>query len=106
MSGVYEALKDLIDQEKGAALATLVRGDEHVGAKLLVRIHAVEAYISHLAAAEASEFLHLAQIEGRRRSLWRAHAEEVCPFNVMEPEGRPCIRRERGACAGADRLDG
>jgi xanthine dehydrogenase accessory factor len=36
MSGVYEALKDLLDQEKGAALATLVRGDEHVGAKLLV----------------------------------------------------------------------
>ncbi len=36
MSGLYEALKDLLDQEKGAALATLVRGDEHVGAKLLV----------------------------------------------------------------------
>jgi xanthine dehydrogenase accessory factor len=38
MSGLYEALKDLLNQEKGAALATLVRGGggEHVGAKLLV----------------------------------------------------------------------
>ncbi len=36
MSGLYEALKELLDQEKGAALATLVRSDEHVGAKLLV----------------------------------------------------------------------
>jgi xanthine dehydrogenase accessory factor len=36
MSGVFEALKDLLDQEKGAALATVVRGDEYVGAKLLV----------------------------------------------------------------------
>ncbi|MDQ2903374.1 MAG: XdhC/CoxI family protein [Ktedonobacteraceae bacterium] len=36
MSGLYEALKDRLDHEKGVALATLVRGPEHVGAKLLV----------------------------------------------------------------------
>jgi xanthine dehydrogenase accessory factor len=38
MSGLYEALKDLLDQEQGAAMATLVRGGEgeHAGAKLLV----------------------------------------------------------------------
>ncbi|MDQ2715591.1 MAG: XdhC/CoxI family protein [Chloroflexota bacterium] len=36
MSGLYEALKDHLDHEKGIALATLVRGPEHVGAKLLV----------------------------------------------------------------------
>src|SRR5438105_8457103 len=36
MSGLYEELKDLLAQEKGAALATVVRGPEHIGAKLLV----------------------------------------------------------------------
>src|SRR5579863_10484531 len=36
MSELYEALKNLLAQEKGVALATLVRGTEHVGAKLLV----------------------------------------------------------------------
>jgi xanthine dehydrogenase accessory factor len=36
MSGLYEELKDLLASEKGAALATVVRGPEHVGAKLLV----------------------------------------------------------------------
>ncbi|WP_207229591.1 XdhC family protein [Ktedonosporobacter rubrisoli] len=36
MSGLYEELRDLLNQEKGAALATIVRGPAHVGAKLLV----------------------------------------------------------------------
>lgn len=36
MSELYEALKDMLAQEKGVALATLVRGTEHIGAKLLV----------------------------------------------------------------------
>jgi xanthine dehydrogenase accessory factor len=36
MGGLYEALKDMLAQEKGVALATLVRGTEHIGAKLLV----------------------------------------------------------------------
>ncbi|MEO8973336.1 MAG: XdhC/CoxI family protein [Ktedonobacteraceae bacterium] len=36
MSELYEALKSMLAQEKGVALATLVRGEEHVGAKLLV----------------------------------------------------------------------
>src|SRR6266705_551849 len=36
MSGLYEELKDLLAQEKGAAMATVVRGPEHIGAKLLV----------------------------------------------------------------------
>jgi xanthine dehydrogenase accessory factor len=36
MSGLYEELKELLGKEKGAALATVVRGIEHVGAKLLV----------------------------------------------------------------------
>jgi len=36
MAKLYEELKDLLGQEKGVALATVVRGPEHVGAKLLV----------------------------------------------------------------------
>ncbi len=36
MSELYEELKDLLGKEKGVALATVVRGPEHVGAKLLV----------------------------------------------------------------------
>ena len=40
MSGLYEELKDRLNEEKGAALATIVRADEtmaqHIGAKLLV----------------------------------------------------------------------
>jgi xanthine dehydrogenase accessory factor len=36
MSKLYEELRDQLNQEKGVALATVVRGNEHVGAKLLV----------------------------------------------------------------------
>ncbi len=36
MSGLYEALKDQIEKEKGAALATVVRGADNIGSKLLV----------------------------------------------------------------------
>jgi xanthine dehydrogenase accessory factor len=36
MSGLYEELKDLLNEEKGGALATVVRGEKRVGAKVLV----------------------------------------------------------------------
>jgi xanthine dehydrogenase accessory factor len=36
MSTLYEELKAHLEQKKGVALATIVRGPEHVGAKLLV----------------------------------------------------------------------
>ncbi len=36
MSGLYEELKDFLNEEKGVALATVVRGEKHVGAKVLV----------------------------------------------------------------------
>jgi xanthine dehydrogenase accessory factor len=36
MSSLYEELKQQLAREQGVALATLVRGPEHVGAKLLV----------------------------------------------------------------------
>lgn len=37
MTTIYEELKDRLEHETGAALATVVRGTEHLGAKLLVR---------------------------------------------------------------------
>jgi len=36
MSGLYEELKTLLNEEKGVALATVVRGEKNVGAKVLV----------------------------------------------------------------------
>src|SRR5438093_13568005 len=36
MGKLYEELKDMLTHEKVVALATVVRGPEHVGAKLLV----------------------------------------------------------------------
>lgn len=36
MSELYEELKDQLQQEKGVALATVVRGPQYIGAKLLV----------------------------------------------------------------------
>ena len=36
MSELYEELKDMLGKEKGVALATVVRGTEHIGAKLLI----------------------------------------------------------------------
>src|SRR5258707_12968172 len=37
MSAIYEELKALLRHEKGTALATVVRGPEHIGAKMLVQ---------------------------------------------------------------------
>lgn len=36
MSGLFEELEERLHQEKGTAMATVVRGEEHVGAKILV----------------------------------------------------------------------
>ena len=36
MSELYEEVKEQLQHERGVALATIVRGEEHVGAKLLV----------------------------------------------------------------------
>src|SRR5258707_8714722 len=36
MSGLYEELEEYLKQDKAVALATVVRGEEHVGPKLLV----------------------------------------------------------------------
>src|SRR5690348_16356712 len=36
MSGLYEELKELLHEEKSVASATVVRGEKHIGAKMLV----------------------------------------------------------------------
>jgi xanthine dehydrogenase accessory factor len=54
MSGLYEELKERLNQEKGAALATIVSGPELVGAKLLV-----------LPGAVAHGTLSLAELENQ-----------------------------------------
>src|SRR5581483_7864963 len=68
MSELYEALKDMLAQEKGVALATLVRGEEHVGAKLLV-----------LPGKETQGTLGNAQLDAQvvhdaERAIWKGEA--------------------------------
>jgi xanthine dehydrogenase accessory factor len=36
MSGLFEELEERLHEEKGTAMATVVRGEEHIGAKMLV----------------------------------------------------------------------
>src|SRR5438105_672476 len=68
MGNLYEELKDLLNQEKGAALATVVRGPEHVGAKLLV-----------LPGKKADGTLGVADLDARviedaERAIWAGEA--------------------------------
>jgi xanthine dehydrogenase accessory factor len=68
MSELYEALKDMLVHEKGVALATLVRGEEHVGAKLLV-----------LPGKEIQGTLGNAELDARvvhdaERAIWKGEA--------------------------------
>jgi xanthine dehydrogenase accessory factor len=53
MSGLYEELKERLNQEQGAALATIVSGPEQVGAKLLVLPGAIAHGTLHLAGLES-----------------------------------------------------
>ncbi len=80
MSGLYEELKDLLNKEKGAALATVVRGEEHVGAKLLVfpdkRTH----------GTLGSEALNDLVVEDAVRAIWTGDAG-THTYAVEEPAG-------------------
>src|SRR5713101_7791299 len=80
MSGLYEELKDLLNKEKGAALATVVRGEEHVGAKLLVfpdkRTH----------GTLGSEALNDLVVEDAVRAIWTGDAG-THTYAVEEPTG-------------------
>lgn len=53
MSGLYEELKERLNQEQGTALATVVNGPELVGAKLLVLPGAIAHGTLNLAALES-----------------------------------------------------
>ncbi|GAC1427381.1 MAG: XdhC/CoxI family protein [Ktedonobacteraceae bacterium] len=69
MDGLYEALKNQIEQEKGAALATVVRGPDHVGSKLLVFPDKTTRGTLGLPTLDA-----LAQVDAER-AMWKGEAQ-------------------------------
>ena len=68
MSGLYEELKDLLGQEKGVAMATVVRGPEHVGAKLLVLPG------KKTDGTLGNEALEALVVEDAERAIWNGEA--------------------------------
>ena len=80
MSGLYEELKDLLNKEKGAALATVVRGEEFVGAKLLV----FPDKSTH--GTLGSEALNDLVVEDAVRAIWTGDAG-THTYAVEEPTG-------------------
>lgn len=68
MSELYEELKEMLEQEKGVALATIVRGPDHVGAKLLVFPDKSVRGSLGIAALEAPV------IEDAERAIWSGDA--------------------------------
>src|SRR6185312_14595608 len=68
MSGLYEELKDLLGREKGVALATVVRGPEYVGAKMLVFPNQTTRGTLGLAALESMV------IGDAERAIWNGEA--------------------------------
>jgi xanthine dehydrogenase accessory factor len=80
MSMLYEELRDLLKQEKGVALATVVRGEEHVGSKMLV----FPDRHTHGSLGNAS--LESLVIEDAERAIWSGDAG-TSTYAVEEPEG-------------------
>jgi xanthine dehydrogenase accessory factor len=80
MSGLYEELKDLLGQEKGVALATVVRGEEHVGAKLIVFPDKSTSGTLGNAALDALV------LEDADRAIWSGDAR-TSTYAVEEPSG-------------------
>ena len=68
MSGLFEALKEQLSLEKGVALATVVRGPEYVGAKLIIYPGKRTAGTLGDAALDA------AVIEDAERAIWTGEA--------------------------------
>ncbi len=80
MSGLYEELRDLLKQEKGVAEATVVRGEEHVGAKLLVLPDkSTRGSLGHAA-------LDALVVEDAERAIWSGDAR-TRTYAVEGPEG-------------------
>lgn len=69
MGKLYEELKAMLAQEKGVALATVVRGPEHIGAKLLV--FPDQTAHGTLGAGELDQ----AVIPVAERAIWQAKAQ-------------------------------
>ncbi len=80
MSGLYEEVRDLLEQEKAAALATVVRGEEHVGAKLLVLPNKSTRGTLGDAALDALV------VEDAERAIWTGEAG-TRTYAVERPEG-------------------
>ncbi len=80
MGDLYEELKDRLEQEKGVALATVVRGEEHVGAKLLVLPDKSTRGTLGNAALDALV------VEDAERAIWSADAG-THTYAVEGPEG-------------------
>jgi xanthine dehydrogenase accessory factor len=68
MSRLYEELKDLLGQEKGVAMATVVRGPEHVGSKLLVLPG------KKTDGTLGNEALDVLVVEDAERAIWNGEA--------------------------------
>lgn len=68
MSELYEELKEMLVREKGVALATIVRGPDHIGAKLLVFPDKSVHGSLDIAALEAQV------IEDAERTIWSGEA--------------------------------
>jgi xanthine dehydrogenase accessory factor len=80
MSGLYEEVRDMLNKEQGVALATVVRGEEHVGAKLLVfpdkRMH----------GTLGNAALDALAVEDAERAIWTGGAG-THTYAVEEPGG-------------------
>ncbi len=69
MSGLYETLRDQIEKEKGAALATVVQGPDNIGSKLLL----LPNHITHgTLGSSALDKLALVDAE---RAMWKGEAQ-------------------------------
>ncbi len=68
MSGLYEELKGLLHEERGAALATVVRGEKNVGAKALVFPNKT------MHGTLGNEALDALVVEDAERAIWSGEA--------------------------------
>ncbi len=80
MSELYEELKERLSQEKGVALATVVRGAQHVGAKLLVFPNKTAHGTLGLSA------LNTRVIEDAERAIWNGEAQ-THTYTVQDEQG-------------------
>src|SRR5690348_11933204 len=80
MSELYEELKDRLSQEKGVALATLVRGAQHVGAKLLVFPNKTAHGTLGLSVLDTRV------IEDAERAIWNGDAQ-THTYTVQDEQG-------------------